>query len=152
MFQKKVRVEVAYSKRGLSKRTVVGLVAGNSKSSGEFAKWLFAPSKRTYKRMQTVWLCEECSGQKKVHKQKLPSQKQLQRERMEGFENARRALDPNYRGDEAVSVATIANSLATIAKTLLLAVFVTIITTVFVLVAIFTVIHIIMYIDGVFFS
>ena len=122
MFQKKVRVEVAYSKRGLSKRTVVGLVAGNSKSSGEFAKWLFAPSKRTYKRMQTVWLCEECSGQKKVPKQKLPSQKQLQQERMEGFEKARRALDPNYRGDEAVSLATFLNKILYTVATLVLGV------------------------------
>jgi hypothetical protein len=71
MFQKRIKVEVAYSKRALSGRTVMGLLAGNSKSSGEFAKWLFAPNKRTYKRRQMVWLCDECSGNKKRAKKEV---------------------------------------------------------------------------------
>ncbi|MFY0623157.1 MAG: hypothetical protein JXQ89_15850 [Pelagimonas sp.] len=66
MVQQQVEVDVARGKRELSNREVLGFFAGNKKAKNSVTSWLFAPNARSYKRRQTVWLCEDCSKKRRL--------------------------------------------------------------------------------------
>lgn len=64
MHKKVVEIEVAKGKSALSLRTVLGSLLGNKRSARQLSGFLWAPSKRTYSRRKTIYLCEACADKK----------------------------------------------------------------------------------------
>ena len=62
MYRVEKEVYVGSSNTGLTKRAVFGTIVGNKKSTRQVGKYLFSPSKRTYKRKREVWMCGDCAG------------------------------------------------------------------------------------------
>lgn len=62
MIRRTVEHEFASSTTGLHGRTVVGTLLGDKKSANEVRKYIFHPSKRKYRRVKTVFECENCYG------------------------------------------------------------------------------------------
>lgn len=62
MYRVEKEAHVGSSNTGLSKRTMFGAALGNNKSQKAVGKYLFSPSKRTYKRKREVWMCGSCAG------------------------------------------------------------------------------------------
>ncbi|MGC6476414.1 MAG: hypothetical protein ACON41_07220 [Parvibaculales bacterium] len=64
MMKRPKTVQVAQGKRGLSKREVFFAVAGSKSARNSVKKWATAPNKRVYSSTRTVWMCEDCAGEK----------------------------------------------------------------------------------------
>ena len=62
MYRETTYVETGRSRPGVSKRTGIGFLLGEQKSTNSVVRWMFNTNQRTYQRKREVWLCGGCSG------------------------------------------------------------------------------------------
>jgi len=62
MHRETIYVESGRSRPGVSKRTGIGFLLGEQKSTNSVVRWMFNTNQRTYQRKREVWLCSRCDS------------------------------------------------------------------------------------------
>jgi hypothetical protein len=62
MHRETIYVETGRSRPGVSKRTGIGFLLGERKSTNSVISWVFNTNQRTYQRKREVWLCGRCGN------------------------------------------------------------------------------------------